>query len=573
MWATLAGLGFTAYLLFRAISGSEAAGAAGGLVCMVNSYNLAHFSHLNVLSAYCLPLALLALHQLFHPAPHGPSRRAAAGLALAIIAQALSTFYVLAYLLIAAAAYVGWQVAVRRAVWRWPAAWRRRLLGQGLLVALAVGATLAVEAAPYFQTQQMLGFARTGAENQAWAAQALDYVSVSLHNRAYALLLPHNEIEPLFPGFAALALLAAGVALMARRRGRGHGAGRGAASEAGFYGALLILAVLLTLGPQVALGDLRLPLPYAALARPAGRRGAARAGAGHGAGQPLRGAVRRAGRTGHPAGVAGLRLPGPSAWLAAGAVALALAGAILAEQQVAPLALSPLPATEAAIPAVYRRLAAQPDGGPLIEMPVGLGLRDATVESTRMYYQTWHGHPLVNGYSSFRPPAYVEMLTLIDAQYSEFTPEQLGLLQSLDVRYALYHRADYKRSAWDRVAAGLARYPEVHAAGEFESGRHAGDHLFTLEPRPREARLRLTLAAVEGRRGTVRITNPYRYPLLARLRPTLDLQTADGALLTVATPLLIPPGSQTFAAVVSGPPPRPGAALRPLAPAPPTLAP
>lgn len=574
MWATLAGLGFTAYLLFRAISGSEAAGAAGGLVCMVNSYNLAHLSHLNVLSAYCLPLALLALHQLFHPAPHGPSRWAAAGLALAIIAQALSTFYVLTYLLIAAAAYVGWQVAVRRAVWRWPAAWRRRLLGQGLLVALAVGATLAVEAAPYFQTQQMLGFARTGAENQAWAAQALDYVSVSLHNRAYALLLPHNEIEPLFPGFAALALLAAGVALMARRRGRRLiGAGRGAASEAGFYGALLILAVLLTLGPQVALGDLRIPLPYAALAHLPG-------------GAALRAPVRAMalvnlcaglfaglGAAGILRGVAGLRLPGPSAWLAAGAVALALTGAILAEQQVAPLALSPLPATEAAIPAVYRRLAAQPDGGPLIEMPVGLGLRDATVESTRMYYQTWHGHPLVNGYSSFRPPAYVEMLTLIDAQYGEFTPEQLGLLQSLDVRYALYHRADYKRSAWDRVAAGLARYPEVHAAGEFESGRHAGDHLFTLEPRPREARLRLTLGPVAGGRAAVRITNPYRYPLLARLRPTLDLQTADGALLTVATPLLIPPGSQTFDAVVSGPPPQPGAALRPLAPAPPTLAP
>jgi hypothetical protein len=165
------------------------------------------------------------------------------------------------------------------------------------------------------------------------------------------------------------------------------------------------------------------------------------------------------------------------------------------------------------------------------------------------------------------------MMALLDAQYSEFTPEQLGLLQSLDVRYAVYHRADYKRRAWDQVAAGLARYPEVHAAGEFESGRHAGDHLFLLEPRPREARLRLTLATVDGRRGTLRITNPYHYPLLARLRPTLDLQTEDGGLLTVATPLLIPPGSQTFSAVVSGPAPRPDAALRPLAPAPPTLEP
>jgi hypothetical protein len=573
MWVTLAGLGFTAYLLFRAVTGSEAAGAAGGLVCMVNSYNLAHLSHLNVLSAYLLPLALLALHRLFHPGPRGPSGWAAAGLALAIIAQALSTFYILAYLLIAAAAYVGWQVAVRRAVWRWPAAWRRRMLGQLLLVGLAAGAALALVAAPYLQTQQMLGFARTGAENQAWAAGALDYLSVSLHNRAYARILPHNEVEPLFLGFTALALLLIGVAGLGARRGRRDALGRAVAGEAPFYGALLLLALLLTLGPHVALGELRIPLPYAALAHLPGAsalRAPVRAMAlvnlcaglfaGIGAATILRGAAR-------------LRLPGPARLLPAGALALALTGAILAEQQVAPLALTPLPATEATIPAVYRRLAAQPDGGPLVEMPVGLGLRDATVESTRMYYQTWHGHPLLNGYSSFRPPTYVEMLTLLDTQYSEFTPEQLGLLQSLDVRYAVYHRADYKRSAWDRVAAGLARYPEVHAAGAFESGRHAPDHLFTVDPRPPEARLRLTLAGVAGAQATVRITNPYRYPLLARLRPTLDLRTADGALLSVSTPLLIPPGSQTFAAVVSGPALRPGVALRPLAPAPPTLEP
>jgi hypothetical protein len=247
----------------------------------------------------------------------------------------------------------------------------------------------------------------------------------------------------------------------------------------------------------------------------------------------------------------------------------ALAVMIGVEQQVAPLALTSMPATAAELPPVYRWLTDHPDGGVLIEMPVGLGLRDPTVETTHMYYQTWHGHPLVSGYSGFRPATYIEIFTFIDSQYADFTAEQLGLMQSLDVRYILYHAANYKTSAWARVQAGLAGFPTVHEVGHFPSGTYGDDYLYALDPRPPQAALQITATAGETENSLmVHITNPYTYPLLSRLRPTLDLSTPDGRRVAVPTPLLLAPGAHSFSVALAGPPLVQPADLRPVAPIP-----
>jgi hypothetical protein len=602
MWVTLALIGFTAYLLIRDLSGSEIGGVIGGLVCGVNSYTLAHLSHLNLLSAYWVPLALLALRRLFHPGPKGPSRWAALALGVTIIGQTLSTFYVLAYLLMAVVLYLGWQALVRRAVWRWPGAWRRRLAVQLLLAGLAAGATIVLVTAPYWETQRVMGFARTREENLTWSAQPLDYLSVSLHNRTYARLLPHDEAEPLFAGFAAL-LLAAGGVLGAIRHRRpdpapteGSAPTDGATSpdrEAGFYALLGLIGVVLTLGPVLAVGDLQIPMPYALLAQVPGAS-ALRA--------PVRamvlvnlslGVFAGLGARGFFAAVAyltplppfprregGRVLPSSRRRGAGGEVAgralrglllVSVGAVILIEQQVAPLALTPLPASAATIPAVYQWLAAHPDGGVLAEFPVGVGLRDPTVESTHMYYQTWHGHPLLGGYSGFRPPTYVEIFSALDADYSTFNAEQLGILQSLDVRYLLYHEANYKRAAWTQIQAALQKFPQVHEVGAFDSGTFGADHLYALDPRPAGVTLQVAVrpAAPAEDAGTVavQITNPYPYPLLIRLRPTLDLALGDGRRLAVPTPLTQPPGTATFTATLAGPPLDEATPWTPLAPA------
>jgi hypothetical protein len=605
MWVTLALVGFTAYLLIRRLSGSVLGGILGGMICAVNGYTLAHLSHLNLLSAYWLPLGLLALHYLLHPDSRGPRWWVALGLAAALIGQTLSTFYVLAYFLIAVVAYLAWQGLAIRAVWRWPGAWRRKLAAQLLVVALLVGVVIVAVTAPYWETNRVLGLARSADEIATWSAQPLDYIGVSLHNRTYAPLLPHSDPEPLFAGFTALILAAIGAYgawRQARRKATPPAAAGPFLDEAGFYAALTLLAGLLTLGPSLDLGAWRIPLPYALLAQVPGATAlrapvraivlvnlglavfaglgtvrvlAALTGRATGLTPPPPFPVREGGDTG------AVVLPSPRRGGAGGEVAGrwmrvlivgALAVMIGVEQQVAPLALTPMPATAAELPPVYRWLTDHPDGGVLIEMPVGLGLRDPTVETTHMYYQTWHGHPLVSGYSGFRPATYTEIFTFIDSQYADFTAEQLGLLQSLDVRYILYHAANYKTSAWARVQAGLARFPQVHEVGLFPSGTYGDDYLYALDPRPAATTLQITATPGETANSlTVHITNPYTYPLLSRLRPTLDLSTPDGRQVAVPTPLLLPPGEHTFAVALPGSPLVPPVALRPVVPFPSSL--
>ncbi|HEX6608352.1 MAG TPA: hypothetical protein VF276_15735, partial [Chloroflexia bacterium] len=611
MWVTLALVGFTAYLLIRRLSGSVLGGIVGGMVCAVNGYTLAHLSHLNLLSAYWLPLGLLALHYLFHPDSRGPRWWVALALAAALIGQTLSTFYVLAYFLIAMVAYVAWQALAIRAVWRWPGAWRWRLVAQLLVVALLVGAVIVAVTAPYWETNRVLGLARSAEEIATWSAQPLDYIGVSLHNHTYARLLPHSDPEPLFAGFTALILAAIGAHgawRQARRKAPPSAARVLFLDEAGFYAALTLLAALLTLGPSLDVGAWHIPLPYALLAQVPGATAlrapvramvlvnlgiavfaglgtvrvlAALTGRATGLTPPAPFPAREGGDTGATTESGAADLPSPPRGGAGGEVAArwmrvlivgALAVMIGVEQQVAPLALTPMPATAAELPPAYRWLTNHPDGGVLIEMPVGLGLRDPTVETTHMYYQTWHGHPLVSGYSGFRPATYTEIFTFIDSQYADFTAEQLGLLQSLDVRYVLYHAANYKTSAWARVQAGLARFPQVREVGHFPSGTYGDDYLYALDPRPASATLQITaMPGATANSLTVHITNPYTYPLLSRLRPTLDLSTPDGRRIAVPTPLLLAPGEHRFAVALPGPSLAPPLALRPVVPFPSSL--
>jgi hypothetical protein len=221
---------------------------------------------------------------------------------------------------------------------------------------------------------------------------------------------------------------------------------------------------------------------------------------------------------------------------------------VLGEQWVAPITLVTMPASPTEIPAAYRWLTSHPDGGVLVEMPASAGLRDPTVDSTHMYYQTWHGHPLVNGYSSFRPPTYGEIVTKLDGHYNGFQAEQVGILQSLGVRYILFHSASYKTRAWRKIEHDLRQFPQVHVIGAFPSGAFGDDHLYWIEPLPPGTGLHLymTSSLTNPSVLVVRITNSYTYPLLSRLRPTLDLAGPDGQSLSIATPLTAPAGTSTF---------------------------
>jgi hypothetical protein len=108
-------------------------------------------------------------------------------------------------------------------------------------------------------------------------------------------------------------------------------------------------------------------------------------------------------------------LPAPRSMLAI-TLAVLLAAAVLFEH----LAV-PMPLTDARVPAPYRELAREPEGGAVLQLPMGwrngfgvFGAEDTRVE----WYQTVHGRPILSGNTSRNPAfkfEYFERLPLLQA--------------------------------------------------------------------------------------------------------------------------------------------------------------
>jgi hypothetical protein len=590
--ASFALAAWSAFLLARHLTGSAAAGLVAGMAFGFWSYTFAHISHLNMLSLYPLPLALLGLHRVFDTPG---TRRGAAGGAIVLGAagfaawgvwQAANSFYYTAYLGLVAGALVAWEALVVRRwrAWSRDERWARVSLLAGAFGALALGVWLL--SAPYRAVQQDQHFYRTAAEQVAWSAHLSDYLSVSPRNRTYHTVLPNAWPEPLFPGFAVLALGAVGLVLLLRRpRGPvpppGPPGSPAARSVLAFYALLAGGAVLLSLGPQLDLGAVQVPLPYQLLAGLPGFDGLR---------APGRFAVLAMLGWGVLAGWALSRLPARGG-LPAKALArlehsarphrrstLVRAGiglfvlAVMAGEQWVVLTPTTAVAQGAATPPVVQWLAARPDGGVVVEFPLAAGLQDPSRTGLTMFYQTIHQHPLVNGYSSFLPPGYTDLVRQLDEDVA-ITPADIGILQSLDVRYIVFDRPAYKTSHWALIQDNLRGFPEAHRAGEW-GDEFAGSMVYTLDPLPPAADLTLTATlpaqAAPGATVplTITLTHTYRYPLLTRLQPQLSLAGVWSLLddgpdngpppgasvrLALTPPLVLAPGTYTLTTGISAP--------------------
>jgi hypothetical protein len=116
----------------------------------------------------------------------------------------------------------------------------------------------------------------------------------------------------------------------------------------------------------------------------------------------------------------------------------------------------------AAIPPVYRWLAANPTPGPIVELPID---DNAYRESPRSYYSTYHHRPTVDGFRSFIPPAYAP---LTSALISFPAPGALNLLRRLAVRYVVVHEAEYPPAERAALRAGV-RAADLQPVARFGS--------------------------------------------------------------------------------------------------------
>jgi hypothetical protein len=189
---------------------------------------------------------------------------------------------------------------------------------------------------------------------------------------------------------------------------------------------------------------------------------------------------------------------GPVPALAGAALAALLVAAMYTQYAGAPgvptpVPRAPLPATYPLAPAiaadtllVAHLQAAQ---GPLLELPPGV---DAGVTLTRgavrrlawppsharaMYRSIFHWRPLLNGYSSYRPDAFLDHMALASRLPD---PEALAQLRrDTGVTTLLVHSAEYqpgRRQAWSAIATGET------VAGLRLVARDGDDLLFTVVP-------------------------------------------------------------------------------------------
>jgi hypothetical protein len=232
------------YLLAFELTGRRDAAWLAGLAFACLPYRTAQITHLQVLVAGWMPIALLGLHRYFRTG----SARALAGFVAAFVLTALSNGYYLFFLAMPAVIVAAWHLLdrIRR---------RERVRRAATALAIAgavIGLALAPVAAAYLRVHEARGFVRTRADAAHYAASPSDYATVPPATSLWAGTLPVGRPErELFPGLT-LAVLAV-VGLSACRR---HSAAR-------VYALVTIVAVAMTFGPEPDLGLVHLTTgPY-----------------------------------------------------------------------------------------------------------------------------------------------------------------------------------------------------------------------------------------------------------------------------------------------------------------------
>jgi hypothetical protein len=384
--ASGAGVAFLVWDLTGRLSAAVLAGVAFAFL----PFRFDHFPQLQLQQAQWIPLAVWACHRVLWAG----RIRDGVWLGAALAAQLMSCMYygifLSLYLVLFGACLFAWRIRQ----------WRR------WLPALAVGAVTAMvlfapAANAYLDARTVVG-ERGRQENIGFSATLGNYLAAPDANWIYGSTAKRfgGELRNLFPGavVVVLAALALWPPLSAVRIA---------------YAIGLVFAVDLTLG----FNGIGYPLMYDIVS-------------------PIR-ALRIPALAVILVGFSLAVLAGFGASrIRSSVVVTLLTVAVLAESVSLPMPLTAIP-TEA--PAVYADMLRDNTGSPpatIVELPIDYTRSVHYEDQIYMYYSTFHWQTLVNGYSGFFPPAYLElaavMRTFPDAR-------SLELLRARKVRYVVIH--------------------------------------------------------------------------------------------------------------------------------------
>jgi hypothetical protein len=236
--------GLATYALVRELTGSASGALVGGCAFAFAPFISNHLPHVQMLMAFGMPLALVALHRY---ANHGRGRDLV-WFGIAWLDVLLSNAYFLVFFPILVTLWMAWFVR-RIAMRRWLAVVATAALATLPLLPLLIG---------YHTRQTAYGFARNYGEVLAFSAGVHSLAGVSYFSVLWKEWLPATYSEAsLFPGFTIAALALVGIAY--GTRSDEHRAWRRVAL---FYFAGTFLMWTFALGPVVRWSAVRVPPRY-----------------------------------------------------------------------------------------------------------------------------------------------------------------------------------------------------------------------------------------------------------------------------------------------------------------------
>jgi hypothetical protein len=394
----MAASGVAMFTLARYLSGSTAAAIIAGIVFAFAPYRFAHLMHLELQWTMWIPWAFLAMQRTLETGRLKFGLLTGAFIALQIGSSIYYGLFLVSLLPLAGAVQLV----------RMPPSQRMKTIG-----ALAAGAAIAVSVAALYSRPYRDARARVGVRSindvSSHSAIPADYRLVSEGNLLYGSRRTGPTELALFPGYAPLVLAIVGVVL--------------ARPSAVVFS--YVLGMLLAFDLSLGLNGIVYPLLYEHV------------GAFKGLRAPARASIFFLAFLGVLAARGCAFILKPLPILARPAVLLVIGAVVLVEYWVAPLRLWPYPER----PPLYEFLARQPDGV-VAEFPIVQGL--PAQDARYVYMSTFHWKRLINGYSGYQPPSYIERLQRL----STFpAPDALAELRADGVRYVVIHEGSYIRLA------------------------------------------------------------------------------------------------------------------------------
>ena len=416
----LAGAFAGMYLLARRLTGSPEAAVISAITFAFCPFFFARTAHVQLMMTGPLPFVLLAFHRF----ADDPTWRSALVLGVSLGIQALFCSYygVMAGLLIALGILV---FAGVDGNWR-----RLRWWGLALLAAVVSLLTVLPILVPYLQLQTHTGFERTLQEASRYSADWRAYFASSAAAHQWMLPLLGRWNEVLFPGFTVLLGGAIGIGLVLRR-----GSGVVRRATAVFYLLVLTVALWSSFGPAAGLYSLLYKTaPVFSLLRAPARFGLAVTFA-----LSIFTAI---------AAAAMLRkLPTSRRRWVTAVVALAVVAELSTHIPYRPAR---------GVPRAYKVLRAA-ERGAVVEFPFYHRPEDRFRHTLYMLGSTSHWQPLVNGYSDYIPPDFIEGAPTV----GRFpTPAGFAWLQERRARYAIFHLGLYDPASRDALRQNIASHSE-----------------------------------------------------------------------------------------------------------------